>query len=408
MWRHPAIRRLALARFVSRAGGEAAFFVGIWGRAAYELGATPRELALLMAVLAVAALTGSAVAGVLVDRFGPRRVLLAGEVVFAPAALALMLPATMLQMTAVVAVAGFFTAVVFTAITAFPPFLVAGDAALTRANSTMESAGMAAFIAGPALGAVLADTVGLDAIFVLDAATSLVAVALVLGITLQPRPPAATSRARAELADGFRFVYTTPVVRFAVLVGSLLWLSFGSFSALEPLFYRDVLGTTPAALGWVNTVFGVGLLLGALLLPRLRAISTRTLAALAVGNGLGAVVYAGTSSLRVVVVGALAWGIVIGLLMPAVRTLVQAHTPPGLQGRAMGVLQTHERAGQLLPLAVVPLLAAAVGVQRVLVGTGLAVALAAALSLPAATRLRRPVAPPAAPLVDELPPAPAT
>ncbi|HEX9762464.1 MAG TPA: hypothetical protein VGA97_05115, partial [Acidimicrobiia bacterium] len=65
MWSDLNARRVVLARFVSRIGGEAAFFVGIWGKAAFDLQATPSELALVMGALGVAALIGASVAGVL-------------------------------------------------------------------------------------------------------------------------------------------------------------------------------------------------------------------------------------------------------------------------------------------------------------------------------------------------------
>ena len=54
------VNRVALARFISRSGGEAAFFVGIWGKASFEFNATPTELAWVMAALGVASLIGSA------------------------------------------------------------------------------------------------------------------------------------------------------------------------------------------------------------------------------------------------------------------------------------------------------------------------------------------------------------
>jgi len=93
--------RVVAARFISRAGGEAAFFVGIWGKAAYEFDATPAQQALVMASLGVFSLIGSALAGVLIDRFDPRRVLIVSEILFVPATLALVLPDNIGDMTLV-------------------------------------------------------------------------------------------------------------------------------------------------------------------------------------------------------------------------------------------------------------------------------------------------------------------
>ena len=64
------------ARFVSRVGGTAVFFIGVWGVAAYSFRASARTLACVMAGNSIAAIIGSVAAGVLGDRVGPRRVLL--------------------------------------------------------------------------------------------------------------------------------------------------------------------------------------------------------------------------------------------------------------------------------------------------------------------------------------------
>lgn len=391
MWGDRNVQRVAGARFVSRVGGEAAFFVGIWGRATFEFGATPRQLALLMAVLGGSGLLGSALAGVAIDRFGPRRVLLLGELLFAPAILALILTNTVGQLTASVALAGLLGMVVITAIGSFAAYLTADPAEVKSVNAVVEVAGTAAFVAGPAAGAVLAETAGLNWIFVLDAATSLAAVALVMPVRTRVVARAQRHRALAELRAGFAFAYRRPVLRYLLLVGTLTWLSFGAFSALEPLFFREVLGTGPAALGWVNSVFGLGLVAGSLVLDRLpaRRVNLRLVTGLSIGGGFGAILYTSTSDLRVVLVGAVYWGMVLGALLPALRTMAQIDTPDPLLGRVTGVLNTHQTVGELLPLTIMPVLAALVGVQMTLVAAGVVLAALSAVLLPWAGALDR-------------------
>lgn len=389
VWRQPDLRRLTLARLISRTGGEAAFFVGMWGRAAFEFKATASQLAVMMAILGISAMLGSATAGVLVDRFGPRRVMIVGEALFAPAALSLILPSTMPQMNIAVALVGFLTMIVMTTVAAFPPFLARDDEELVRANSLVEASGTVGFIAGPAVGAVLAATVGIDWIFVMDAATSLVAVALAARITLQTKVAEREHTAFGQLVEGIRYSAGTPPLRFLLMIGAISWLSFGAFAALEPLFFRDVLRTGPDAIGWVNTVFGIGLVSGTLLLNRLpkEVVRARNVAILTAAGGAGAFLYTGTSDLRVVVAGALYWGLVLGLLFPVLRSLVQLATPLRLQGRVSGVLEMTHNVGELLPLAFVPALAAAFGVQRVLVSSGVLLIVLAVACLPRARRL---------------------
>jgi DHA3 family macrolide efflux protein-like MFS transporter len=386
-------RRVVGARFISRAGGEAAFFVGIWGKAAYEFDATPSQQALLMASLGVFSLVGSALAGVLIDRFDPRRVLMASELIFVPATLALILPTDIAEMTIAVVFASIPTAAVMTAVASLPPFLSDDSAQLQRMNAAVEAGGSAAFVAGPALGALIVHLWSLDWIFVFDAATSIVAVAMIAGVVLQQEHRGSGNRLPAlkEMREGFSYAWTSPPLRLYLGIFAALWLSFGAFGALEPLFYRDVLGTGPEALGWVNTAFGLGVVAGSALLSRLppRYVCARVALLGAVASGIGAIVYTGTADLRIVVAGAIYWGIVLGVMFPMVRTLIQLDTPDHLVGRIMGTTNVSSQIGELLPLTFVPPLAASFGIQPVLVGSGVVLVAAALLTYRVGIRIDR-------------------
>ena len=375
------VARVVAARFISRAGGEAAFFVGIWGAAAYTFHATPVQLAVLMGVLAGTTILGTLVSGVLVDRYDPRRVLVGAEAVFVPVALSLMLAQTLTQLTALVALLGFFGAPVMTATASFAPFLSDDRDGLERVNAWIEGAGSLSLIIGPAIGALIARVASIEWIFALDAATSLIAVILVWPVRVN-RPAVerhTPAGAWSEFVEGLRFTYASRPLRYYVLIGTGMWLGFGAFGALEPLFFRDVLRTGVESIGWVNTVFGIGLVAGAALLVRLpkRIISARGLAIVSAIMGLGALLYVGTDDIRIVAVGAVTWGVVIGSAEPLLRTLIQADSPDDYVGRVAGASRVHQQAGELIPLAFAPALAAAFGVQAVLIGGGFVLSLVA-------------------------------
>lgn len=424
------LARVTTARLVSRAGSEAAFFVGVWGKAAFGLHAKPTGLAILMFGLAVSAIVGNFLSGVLVDRYGPRRTLAIAEIVFVPAALALVLANTLPALIVLASIWAFVGAPVVTSGASFAPFLADDEEGLARVNSWIEGAGAASIAVGPAVGAIIVTYASWDWIFVLDAATSLAAAALVwpLPVGAKPRlgagvragagagagadreagagpepgagPEAgahtlADERARkhplAGLREGLRIAYGLRPIRYYVLAGGVLWMGFGAFGALEPLFFRDVVHTGVQALGWINVVFGVGLILGAAVLPRLprAVISARWLAVLIAVNGLGVILYVGSSDLRVIAAGAFFWAILIGTLEPLLRTLVHRDSPQGAVGRVVGIQVMHQHGGELLPLAVAPALAAALGVQRTLIIGGLFTTVVALLSLPEALAIDR-------------------
>lgn len=388
----PSVRNVVLARFVSRVGGEAAFFVGIWGKAAFTLDATPADLAFVMGALGVASLIGASLAGVLIDRFDPRRVLLWGEIFFIPAVLSMIFAETIPLLVVTTFVVGLVGAPVFTAISSFAPFLTEDQDELARINGLIEGAAWAAFVIGPAAGAVIAASVGVDGIFVLDAATSALGAALVFGVKVRPTVKVEEKASGwAELRDGFAYAYGHSRLRFYIWLGSSVWLLFGFFSALEPLFFRDVVGVEVEILGWVNSIFGLGLVGGTVLSSRIpaRLRTARTLTALVGLNALGVVAYVGTGRLPVVMMAGVVWGVIIGAMVPLHRTLIQVNTPEPLLGRIMGVNHMHAEVGHLVPLTFAPALAAAFGVQQTMLGSGLVVAVAALLFWPGATRLDR-------------------
>lgn len=385
------LRRLALARFLSLAGSDGAFFVGLWGRAVYEFGADPAGVAPLLLAFGVASLVGATAGGPLVDRYDPRRVLLAGELLAVPAALALLLPSTLGGLAAVVTVRAFTQGVVGTAEQSFGPFLATGAPGLGRVNASLEVAASSALVAGAAIAAVLSGTAGVGWVFVLDAATSLAAVLLVAGVAVRRVEVAREPLRVRELAGGFRLTLVVPVLAFTMGLAVLRYLSWGLFGVYEPLFFRDSVGAGPDALGWANAIFGLGLVAGSLLARRVLSAgaSVRLVLLLGAAAGLGAAGYVAVPDLRAVAVGAAAFGTTVGLLLPAERTLLQSVTPEGYVGRVTGVLTMAESAGDLLPSLVVAAFALSGDPRLVLLAAGLTGAVVAVACLPLSARLDR-------------------
>jgi predicted MFS family arabinose efflux permease len=282
---------------------------------------------------------------------------------------------------------------VYTAIASFGPFLTDDPERLAKVNGFIEGASWAAFVVGPAVGSIITITVGLNGIFVLDAATSALAALIVVPVTVRQmaKQELDGSHGFQELRNGFRYSYGSRRLRFFLILGSLVWILFGTFSALEPLFYRDVLGVAPETLGWVNSLFGVGLVAGTLISSRLppRLRTARTVVILVALNSVGDLLYVGTNRLPVVVAAGMTWGLIIGTMAPLLRTMIQINSPEEMMGRITGVSQIHSEVAHLLPLAFAPWLAAKFGVQPSLILAGGVVGLLAMSFYPEARRLDR-------------------
>jgi len=389
------ITLVVLARFISRVGGTAVFFVGIWGVAAYQFHVSAGALAILMAGDSITGIIGSVVAGVLVDRIGPRRVLLGAEMLTVPVVVALSFAHTYPAFVGTAWLFGLVGSPTFTAGASFAPYLVRGARDLERINGWIEAAGSAGFVLGPAIGALVAKVWGIPAVFWVMAFSSAVAAVVVWLVHIEVAPRTGNeSHPFAELLDGLRVAYTTRALRYAILVGTTVWFGFGAFSALEPLFYRDVVHVGVEWIGWMNTFFSLGLVFGAWGLSKLptKVISSRGLAVLGALCGLGAIAYVGSTQLPVIAAGAAAWGLVIGLAEPLLRTMLQVAAPEGYVGRVIGAAQYHRSAGELVPLAIAPAAAAAFGVQPTLIAGGVVVAIALACTWPVAASIDRELA----------------
>lgn len=382
----PDIARVTLARFIARMGGEAAFFVGVWGMAAYEFNADAGSIAVLMAVLAVAMMIGSALAGTAVDRYGPRTVLIASQFVYVPVILGVTLTTDMTSLVVMSALLGLTSGPIMTSTGSFAAYLATDDMPLDRVNALIEGAGALSFIVGPGLGALVAKWISLDAVFYLDAVCTVAGAALVWPVRTPPLGEHVSKGALAEIVDGLKVSYGLRSVRYYVLMGTLMWFSFGAFGALEPLFYRDVVGTGVEMIGYMNSLFGAGIAVGSWLLTRARTtwLTARTMALGAAAMGMCSILYVGTTKLPVIAVGALMWGLVIGAVEPLLRTLMQTDAPPEYVGRVMGTAQVHRHAGEVVPLALAPGLAAVFGVQPVMIGGGVVAAIVALSTLPVA------------------------
>lgn len=388
-------RNLALvmfARFISRIGGSAVWFIGVWGTAAYTFDATPRQLALLSLANGLAAIVGSLTAGVLIDKYGPRKVMVYAEALSVPPLIAMLYCDSFAPFVLFAAIYSLFGIPTWTAGASFAPYIVEGRKQLERANAYIEGGATLGFVLGPAVAAVLSKQLGTPSVFVFTAIACVLA-----GITASFTRVETTHREReethpwADFVSGLRLAYMTRSLRYYILMGTAVWFGFGAFSALEPLFYRDVVGVGVEWIGWMNAAFGVGLIAGATLLPRLpdRVVTARGLTVNVMLCGLGTVLYVGSTDLRLIAAGGLIWGVVIGALEPLLRTLLHLESPHEYVGRIVGTAQWHRNAGELVPLAFVPMLAAGLGIQRTLILGGMLVAVAAVVGFATASRIDR-------------------
>jgi MFS family permease len=146
---------------------------------------------------------------------------------------------------------------------AYVPVLV-GRSSLVEANGRLELNRTVGYSAGPALGGQLVSWVG----------PALAAVATAVGFlwsagwvwsarTAEPVPATTRRHLVREIGDGLRFVLRQPFIRATTLFATAAVAFLATRYAVETLFLLRTVGLSPAGIGFVVTVAGLGTIGGA-------------------------------------------------------------------------------------------------------------------------------------------------
>ncbi len=243
--------------------------------AVLQIGAGAGATGLLQTAQTLPFLLFSIPAGLLVDRM-PRRVLMAG----AEALRALALLAKLAQLGAgwlclpLLALLGFVgacgTVVYSVGAPSLVPALVA-PALLARANARIELARTIAFAGGPALAGLLVGWSGAGPAYALAAARSAVAVCLLAGLRVPPRPAAAALKRSiaADLREGIAFVSGHALLRPVFITQVIFAIAAFVLQAAYVPYAVHHLGLSAVEIGATLACYGAGMVAGALAATRI-------------------------------------------------------------------------------------------------------------------------------------------
>lgn len=322
--------------------GSWATIVTVWGYAAYEYDATPGEISVFGVAFALPAAALGPVSGTIIDRFGPRATLAGAKVLGVAASLALLTVDTFVALAALSALHGIASALTQPALQAMPPRLV-DQCHLARTNALVSLTDELAIVLGPVAAGVGIAAFGFRGAFVFDAATYAVGLLVLPLVRVRPVRPqvdddgeAVQVRWRDALA-GWRLIAGTGVLRRTVACTFAVNVLYGTAFLAEPLYVRDVLDDPPSTFAALQTVFGVFLVGGGVLVARLgERLATFGWVATGVGaSGLFAVVYLGTPWVAVAFAGVALWGVATSAISGPSRTVLQRGSPEHAHGRVL-------------------------------------------------------------------------
>ena len=383
LWRNADFMKLWSGQTVSWIGS-AISRLAIPLIAATTLNATPAEMGLLTALGTAPSLLIGLFAGVWVDRFRRRALLISGD--FGRAILLLTIPIaaflgrlSMLQIFIVSFLHGTLSLIFNVASRSFLPTVI-DRTSLVEGNSKLEISGSITAVAGPSLAGLVIQAITAPVAIILDVASYLVSAVCVILIR-RPEQALQVLRERTiiQIRDGLGIVLHSSVLR--AFAGCLATSNFFSnaFFALYILFGTRDLQLNAADLGLVYGLGASGALVAAVAAPRLTA---------RLGVGKATILGALLGSLEVlpVVFATPVTGIPLLLLSSFLGnfgwvlynvnavSMRQALTPMPLQGRMNATFS-------FLESGMLPLGALAGGVLGELLGLRMTIALAAFGSL---------------------------
>jgi len=330
------------------------------------------------------------VAGVFVDRWDRRRVMVVADIIRAPLLLPIVfLPDHLAVVYAVAAVQGTIGLFFTPAEGALLPRLV-GEEHLVTANALNALNDNIGMLVGPAAGALLYAKVGIGGVALADAATYLASAGLIALIRADARPEragvtsggSAVARVVRDLGGGVEVIRGNAALRVLVVARVLEGIAEGVFMTLglSPLVL-DVLGGTPEQVGWLASAQSLGGLVAGVIVVRVGyRFSKRWLLGGGMA-GLGLCDFSTFNAFRVAAQGTPAVGVAMGVMVvagfPAVmggvgrQSLVQEQAADAYRGRVFGALGSVVGLAMLTGFAIGGVLGDAIGLVPVLSASAL-------------------------------------
>jgi MFS family permease len=243
--------------------GDGVFLVALAWQV-YALSDAPTALSLVGIAMSVPTVALLLVGGVVSDRFDRRRAMLCadaarGLALAALAALSVTGALRLWEVVALVAVYGAGTAFFSPAADAIvPDLLPPGELGQANALDQLVKP-LALRLAGPALGGLLIDLVGVGSAFALDALTFAASIVALLCMRPLPRARAAGGSVRRELGAGFAYVRRHVWLWATFASAAVAYLLFmGPTEVLLPWVVKHHLGGGAGELGAVFAAGGIG------------------------------------------------------------------------------------------------------------------------------------------------------
>ncbi|WNV85555.1 MFS transporter [Umezawaea sp. Da 62-37] len=350
----------------------------------HQLTGSATATGLTLAVESLPAVLVGPMAGVRVDRWNRRRIMIAADLLRAGAILLILFadrPERVWWVYLALLAESLGTVFFRPAARAMTPDVVGLGPDLVAANSLNALSTGTVRLVGPPLGAALLVWSGLPALILLDAASYLVSALAITAITT--RTTTTGDGSAKPLRDGLAFTAGHPVLRGLLVLNTAFFTANAVFTALLVPFVSQRFTDSPGAVGYLVSALGAGYLLGApvagLLVRRLTPSRLMLLGQTGVGLCFAAMVNAPTLVVAIAAAGIA--GVPGSVLMTTIDTTVQRGAPSALRGRVGAAFHVSDAVAALLGASAAAVLGAHHPITSVLTWSAVAILCTAAAGL---------------------------
>jgi len=221
--------------------------------------------------------------------------------------------------------------------TSLKPFLIPRE--LYANGATWTTIGwQSGVIIGPMLGGFMLAFLGRETS--LFAVTALLAICFILITRLQKRtfPKMETENVLQSLTDGFRFIWKTKIVLWAISL-DLVSVLFGGVIALLPIFAEEILKVGPEGLGYLRAAPSIGALLTMIALTKFPPMqhAWRNMLLAVAGFGIFTILFAFSNHMWLSLFALAMTGACDSVSIVVRQTILQIFPPENMRGRVAAV-----------------------------------------------------------------------
>ncbi|RZN50436.1 MFS transporter [archaeon] len=369
----PSFRLLWVGQLISNFGDRFSY-MAVMGLILFRWEGSALDAGMMFVIMALPSIFIGPVAGVFVDRYDKKKVMIVSDLVRAALIALLSQAQTLMQVYVLIFLVAVVSRFFYPSRSAMIPALVE-KRQLIVANSLSQSTYQTSAILGYALGGMLVALIGPVAVFYLDSVSFLVSAVLIAMISYTAVTSAVADiglsplmRIRREFVDGLAYVYNDKRILFITTLFSSVLLFFGGLNVVWLILVRDVMGLGVEGMGIVESVLGGGMLAGTFfvgIIGQRMGIRPMLLGGTIVFS-LAFFAIAAFTVLPNVIIWLFIAGISNEVIVVPCITLLQEITPEHMLGRVFSAFGTALESASLISMGVLGYLASTVPVHSLL------------------------------------------